>query len=628
MVLSWPTSYSGVCRGFFRLVTGPVCPFNALNMKRLLRVLAFFRPDLPKVGLSLGVLVFAIGANLLKPWPIALLADSVLGNKPLPEWLAQFSFTSSKASLLAFLGISVLLLHIINGTLMALQNYWVIGIGLRGLARVREALYERLLRLSQRFHQGRSSGDTLYRATWDTYAFQTLFQQGLMTLVPASLTLVLMLLIMSQADSVLTLYTLLLIPLLVLSIRSFGRVMNTRSAEAQQAESSVAGHVQQSLTNLPLIHSYATEASEAKGFLALVQAAREKRLGQHTWELLYGLGVTLVFGLGTAMIVWIGGERVLAGKLTLGELLVFLAYLAQLYEPLNQLSHVGSTVSTASASAQRVLDLLDAHDEVYERPDARPVKLEPASKKEDDSSLDIKGDLQFEHVAFEYQTGRKILNNVSFRVKAGESVGIIGPSGAGKSTLLQLVPRFFDAVGGSIKVDGVDIRELKLDDWRRSVAFVLQEPLLLPATIAENIAYGQPEAKRDAIIAAAKAAYADEFIRSLPNGYDTIVGEGAARLSVGEKQRLNLARAFLKDAPILLLDEPTSSLDAENEALISASLEQLRKGRTTLVVAHRLQTIRNVNHIIVLQGGRVMEEGSPEELLKGTGYFAKHWPKN
>jgi ATP-binding cassette subfamily B protein len=597
-------------------------------MKRLLRVLAFFRPDLPKVGLSLGLLVFAIGANLLKPWPIALLADSVLGNKPLPEWLAQFSFSSSKASLLAFLGISVLLLHIVNGALMALQNYWVIGIGLRGLARVREALYERLLRLSQRFHQGRNSGDTLYRATWDTYAFQTLFQQGLMTLVPASLTLLLMLLIMSRADSVLTLFTLLLIPLLVLSIRSFGRVMNARSAEAQQAESQVAGQVQQSLTNLPLIHSYATETREAKGFLALVQAAREKRLGQHTWELLYGLGVTLVFGLGTAMIVWIGGERVLAGKLTLGELLVFLAYLAQLYEPLNQLSHVGSTVSTASASAQRVLDLLDAQEEVHERPDARPVKLESASAKADDGVLEIKGDLQFEHVASEYQAGRKILNNVSFRVKAGESVGIIGPSGAGKSTLLQLVPRFFDAVGGSIKVDGVDIRELKLADWRRSVAFVLQEPLLLPTTVAENIAYGQPEAKREAIIAAAKAAYADEFIRSLPNGYDTIVGEGAARLSVGEKQRLNLARAFLKDAPILLLDEPTSSLDAENEALISASLEQLRKGRTTLVVAHRLQTIRNVNHIIVLQGGRVMEEGSPEELLKGTGYFAKHWPKN
>lgn len=584
--------------------------------------MGYFRLDLPKVGLSLGLLVLAIGANLLKPWPIALLADSVLGGRPLPEWLSHFSFAGDKASLLAFLGISVLLLHILNGVLMAWQNYWVIGIGLRGLARVREELYQRLLRLSQRFHQSRNSGDTLYRATWDTYSFQTLFQQGFMTFVPASLTLVLMLCIMSRADSVLTLFTLLLIPLLVLSIRSFGRVMNSRSAEAQQAESQLAGQVQQSLANLPLIHSYATETRESKGFLALVEAARGKRLGQHSAELLYGLGVTLVFGLGTAMIVWIGGERVLAGKLTLGELLVFLAYLAQLYEPLNQLSHVGSTVSTASASAQRVLDLLDAREEVYERPDAKPVKsaAEPAGSV-------IKGNLQFEHISFEYQAGRKILHEVSFTVKAGESVGIIGPSGAGKSTLLQLVPRFFDPVNGCVKVDGIDIRELKLADWRRNVALVLQEPLLLPATIAENIAYGQPGASREAVIAAAKSAYADEFIRTLPQGYDTVVGEGATRLSVGEKQRLNLARAFLKDAPILLLDEPTSSLDAENEALISASLEQLRKGRTTLIVAHRLQTIRNVNYILVLQGGHLMEQGTPEELLRGEGYFAKHWPK-
>ena len=591
-------------------------------MKRFFRVMGYFQPDLPKVGMSLGLLVLAIGANLLKPWPIALLADSVLGGRPLPEWLSHFSFAGDKASLLAFLGISVLLLHILNGVLMAWQNYWVIGIGLRGLARVREELYQRLLRLSQRFHQSRNSGDTLYRATWDTYSFQTLFQQGFMTFVPASLTLVLMLCIMSRADSVLTLFTLLLIPLLVLSIRSFGRVMNSRSAEAQQAESQLAGQVQQSLANLPLIHSYATETREAKGFLALVEAARGKRLGQHSAELLYGLGVTLVFGLGTAMIVWIGGERVLAGKLTLGELLVFLAYLAQLYEPLNQLSHVGSTVSTASASAQRVLDLLDAREEVYERPDAKPVKsaAEPAGSV-------IKGDLQFEHISFEYQSGRKILHEVSFTVKAGESVGIIGPSGAGKSTLLQLVPRFFDPVNGCVKVDGIDIRELKLADWRRNVALVLQEPLLLPATIAENIAYGQPGASREAVIAAAKSAYADEFIRTLPQGYDTVVGEGATCLSVGEKQRLNLARAFLKDAPILLLDEPTSSLDAENEALISASLEQLRKGRTTLIVAHRLQTIRNVNHILVLQGGHLTEQGTPEELLRGQGYFAKHWPK-
>lgn len=595
-------------------------------MNRLSRVLAFFRPDLSRVGLALGLLVLAIGTNLLKPWPIALLADCVLGDKPLPAWLAGRDIAANPAALLAFLGFSVLLLHAAHGALKALQNYWVISTGLSGLARVREAVYQRLLQLSQRFHQGKSSGDTLYRATWDTYAFQTLFQQGMMTFVEASITLLLMVVIMVQMDAILTLYALLIMPLLILSIRSFSRVMNRKGAAAQQADSQVAAHLQQSLINLPLIHSHATEQSEGKHFLQLTQAARARRLGQHTWELLYGLGVALVFGLGTALIVWLGGERVLAGKITIGDLLVFLAYLAMLYEPLNQLSHVGATVSTASASAQRVFELLDAQAVVPEKPEARPIVLESAVQTSA-AALVLKGGLRFADVSFEYVSSRPILKNLTFQLRAGESVAIVGPSGAGKSTLLQLVTRFFDPVSGSISLDGVDLRDLRLADLRRNIAFVLQEPLLLPATVAENIAYGLPGASREAIEAAAKAAYADEFIRRLPQGYDTIVGEGAARLSVGEKQRLNIARAFLKNAPILLLDEPTSSLDAENEALIAASLEQLRQGRTTLVVAHRLNTIRNVDHVIVLEDGRVSEDGRPEELLGRSGYFAKHWPQ-
>lgn len=597
-------------------------------MNRLLRVLAFFRPDLSRVGLALGLLVLAIGANLLKPWPIALLADCVLGDKPLPDWLAGQKVAANKAALLTFLGLSVLLLHAAHGGLKALQNYWVISTGLCGLARVRETVYQRLLQLSQRFHQGKSSGDTLYRATWDTYAFQTLFQQGMMTFVEASITLLLMVVIMVQMDALLTLYALLIMPLLVFSIRSFSRVMNQKGAAAQQADSRVAAHLQQSLVNLPLIHSHATEKSEGGHFLQLTQAARTQRLGQHTWELFYGLGVALVFGLGTALIVWLGGERVLEGKITIGDLLVFLAYLAMLYEPLNQLSHVGATVSTASASAERVFELLDAQEVVPEKADARAIVLEEAGQpasKPGKEALMVQGELQFTGVCFEYVSGRPILKDLTFKLRAGESVAIVGPSGAGKSTLLQLVTRFFDPVSGSISLDGVDLRDLRLADLRRNIAFVLQEPLLLPATVAENIAYGLPGASRQAIEAAAKAAYADEFIRRLPQGYDTIVGEGSARLSVGEKQRLNIARAFLKNAPILLLDEPTSSLDAENEALFAASLEQLRKGRTTLVVAHRLNTIRNVDHVIVLEDGRVSEDGRPEDLLGRSGYFAKHW---
>jgi ATP-binding cassette subfamily B protein/subfamily B ATP-binding cassette protein MsbA len=599
-------------------------------MNRLTRVLAFFRPDRGRVVLSLGLLVLAIGANLLKPWPVALLADSVLGTQPLPDWLAGQPVASNQMTLLTFLGVSVLLLHFVHGGLKALQNYWIISTGLCGLARVREAVYQRLLVLSQRFHQGKSSGDTLYRATWDTYAFQTLFQQGMMTFVEASITLVLMVIIMWRMDSTLTIYALIIMPLLVISIRIFSRTMNTRGAAAQQADSQVAAHLQQSLVNLPLIQGYATEKAEGERFLNLTQGARAKRLGQHLWELFYGLGVALVFGIGTALIVWLGGQRVLEGEITIGDLLVFLAYLAMLYEPLNQLSHVGATVSTATASAQRVFDLLDADETVPEKSNARAVITEAEAQVDGKASgkpLVMEGALEFENVGFEYVSGRPILKGLSFEVKPGELVAIIGPSGAGKSTLLQLVTRFFDPTSGKIKLDGVDLRDLKLADLRKNIAFVLQEPLLLPATVAENIGYGLRDASRADIEAAAKTAHAHEFIMSLPKGYDTVVGEGAARLSVGEKQRLNLARAYLKDAPVLLLDEPTSSLDIENETLIAASLQELRKGRTTLVVAHRLNTIRNADRVVVVVNGKVFEQGRPEELLGSKGYLAEHWAK-
>lgn len=616
--------------GLFRLVTRPEHRFNARHMNRFSRVLAFFRPDLGRVLLAFGLLVLAIGANLLKPWPVALLADSVLGDKPLPDWLAGQPVASNQMTLLTFLGISVLILHAVHGGLKALQNYWIISTGLCGLARVREAVYQRLLVLSQRFHQNKSTGDTLYRATWDTYAFQTLFQQGMMTFVEASITLVLMVIIMWQVDSVLTIYALLIMPLLVISIRIFSRAMNREGAAAQQADSQVAGQLQQSLVNLPLIQGYAMEKPEGERFLGLTQAARARRLGQHIWELLYGLGVALVFGIGTALIVWLGGQRVLEGAISIGDLLVFLAYLAMLYEPLNQLSHVGATVSTASASAQRVFDLLDAGETVPEKFDARAVVSETEAKsggKPGQAPLMVQGGLEFENVGFEYVSGRPILKGLSFQVKPGEFVAIIGPSGAGKSTMLQLVTRFFDPTSGKIRLDGVDLRDLKLADLRRNIAFVLQEPLLLPATVAENIGYGLREVSRADIETAAKAAHAHEFIMSLPLGYDTIVGEGAARLSVGEKQRLNLARAYLKDAPVLLLDEPTSSLDIENETQIAASLQQLRKGRTTLVVAHRLNTVRNADRVVVVINGKVIEQGSPEELLGRKGYFADHWAK-
>jgi ATP-binding cassette subfamily B protein/subfamily B ATP-binding cassette protein MsbA len=616
-------------------------------MDKLGRAFQFFRPDAKRLLVVGALMLLSIGANLLKPWPLAVIVDSVLGDKPVPGWLQPAVGSLNKESLLLALASAVLVLHLGQSALSSAQNFVAIQVGLRGLRRVRDEVFACLQRLSLRFHQGTRSGDLIHRAAWDTYSFQTLFQQGMITAGTASLSLALMVAVMWRVNVLLTLISLAIVPALLLVIRKFGRRMTERGSDAQQADSQVTSFVQQSIAALPLIQSYTREEHEQNTFALRTSTAMDKRLTQHGWELLYWLAISAVFALGAAAIVWLGSRQVLAGRLSVGELLIFLAYLAQLYEPLNQLSHVGATVANAIVGTQRVFELLDTPEEVKDAPNARTIvnargaasenrAVEKGKKGEREPAADspappfspapflaVRGSVEFDLVSFSYQKEQPVLREVSFRLGAGQSAAIIGPSGVGKTTLLNLLPRFFDPTEGAVRLDGVDLRELRLKDLRQQIAVVLQEPVLLPASIAENIAYGNPQAGRAEIETAARSANADKFIAKLANGYDTVVGDGGSRLSVGERQRLNLARAFLKDAPVLLLDEPTSALDSDSEALVVSSLFDLMKGRTTLMVAHRLTTINRVDKILVLQDGRLIEEGSPAELKAKQGYYAR-----
>jgi ATP-binding cassette subfamily B protein/subfamily B ATP-binding cassette protein MsbA len=595
-----------------------------VSLKKLIRAFAFFAPERNRIIFAIFLLVLSVGANLLKPWPLALIVDNVLGNKPFPPALARIASGHNARDLLAMCAAAIFVLYAAQGALSSWQNYISIKTGLAGLSRVRTKLFAWLQKLSLRYYHDANQADIIYRSTWDTYAFQTLFQQGLFTFLNAFLSLAVMIVVMWQVNRPLTLASLTTFPFLLLTMKYFGRKMQQCSTLAHKADSDVASSTQQTIQTLTLIQSCTREAYEEEQFDKQVKNAFEKRISQHGWEVLYGFTIAAIFGAGTAGIVWLGSAEVSQGSLTVGKLLIFVAYLAQLYEPLNQLSRVGGSVAEASASVQRVFEILDTPEEVMERKDARPAVPARVSPSPAANTLLVRGEIAYQGVSFGYRPGQTVLKNISFTARAGESMAIIGPSGAGKSTLLGLLPRFFDPASGAVFLDGCDLRDLRLHDLRSCISLVLQEPILLRATVAENIAYGRPGAALTEIEAAAREANAHDFIMGLPDEYATKVGESAARLSVGEKQRINLARAFLKNAPILLLDEPTSALDAETEELVVASLSRLMQSRTTIVVAHRLSTIRQVHKVIALKDGSIAEEGTPENLLRQpAGYYAR-----
>ena len=569
-----------------------------------------------------GVLVLLSGSAiaLLQPWPLKLVVDSVLGTHPPPPILADLALAVSQHlgiidnpqwGLLLLLCLGVLLIQLLMGGFTVLSTYLLVAIGLRMVFRLRCRVFDHLQRLSLAFHDTTKVGDSLYRVTWDTYCVQALFNSGLMTALIASFTLLGIAGIMLFVDWMLTLVALAIgVPLLIL-IKKLDRPMRERSLRAAERDSDISTRVQETLSGIRAVQAFGREAAESQRFGHHADASLRAKLRLTVLQSGSQAMVGLLLAVGTAAVVGIGAWRVLQGVLTVGDIVLLVSYLAMLYKPLETLAYTAATVQGAAAGAGRVYGIMDHTPEVRDKTGAIPLSVRTA------------GPIVFDQVCFAYNGGRQVMNDVCLEIPAGQTVALVGPSGAGKTTLANLVMRFYDPTKGRVVLNGTDLRNLTLDSLRQNMALVLQEPVLFSSTIRENIAYGSPETTNEEIEAAAQAAGAHDFIQALTNGYETQIGERGVILSGGQRQRLSIARAFLKDAPILILDEPTSALDSTTEQQVLEALKRLMKDRTTLIIAHRLSTVRDADQIVVLQDGRIAERGTHTDLVRLGGHYAR-----
>ncbi len=575
-----------------------------LSLRR--QVFAFLRPYRTVFGFALAQVVLIGGAELLKPWPLKLIIDNVLGGQRL-LWPLVAGWSRETLLLAACVGLVVV--YIMLGALNLLNNYTTIRIGQNMVNDLRGKLYNHLQRLSLAFHHRRQVGDLLYRVTADTYAIQTLTMNGVFPILTSLVLLVGMTLVMLRLDWLLTLLALGVCPILFVAISIMSSRINAAATAAHERESLIYALVQRTMSAIRVIQAFTKEEEEQRRFMAASAESLSATLRLYNLQTLYSGVVNTVIAIGTALVVWVGARHVLTGTLSVGELVVFITYLASLYGPINTISQTLGLIEGARAGLARVQEILEIERDL---PEGKRVA----------SAAEVRGEVRFEHVTLAYAPGQPVLRGVDLQVAPGQTVAIVGPTGAGKSTLVSLLPRFYDPQGGRVLLDGTDVREFTLASLRQQIAMVLQPPLVFPITIGENIAYGRPGASPEAVEQAARLARIHEAIQRLPQGYDTLVGEQGATLSEGERQRLTIARAILRDAPILILDEPTSSVDAETEALIMEGLERLMAGRTTLIIAHRLSTVRRADVILVVRGGQLVEQGAFADLMRRQGPFA------
>ena len=566
------------------------------------RVLRYYQPFGGKTIIGLFLSLVGIGLNLLKPWPFKIIVDDFL--RPTPAARGDWS------TWVPLLCLALVVLQVAWGIINWITNYLFVKIGLQALLKLRTDLYSHLQRLSLKFHDARRSADSSFRVAYDSQSIQTIYNKGFTNIFASVIALIGTFIVMLRLDWVLTLLSLAIVPLIVGAIYFFARRIRSESTSIQEHESAVLAQAQEGLSSIRMVHAFGREDFEVMQFHQQAQQSLQANLRLTLTNVNSALVISTLMVIGTAAMYYVGTLHVLAGTLSLGSLLVFSAYLLMLYQPLESLTYTAWAMEGATAGAKRCFEILDSQDDVRDSPNAVDISS-------------AKGAIELRSVDFGYAKSRIVLRDINLSIAPNQIVGLVGGTGAGKSTLLSLVPRFYDPTTGSVMLDGRAVHEITKKSLRAQIAIVLQDTLLFSTTVRENIAYGRPDATEEEIIEAARRAQADEFIQQMPQGYSSLVGERGGHLSVGQRQRIGIARAFLKNAPILLLDEPTSALDPSTEAAIMETIKELMRGRTTLIATHRLATIHNLDQIIVLDHGRIIEQGRGPELLVRGGVYAK-----
>ncbi|MBD1885002.1 ABC transporter ATP-binding protein [Microcoleus vaginatus] len=551
--------------------------------------------------------VFLIsGCELMKPWPFKVIIDNVLSKNPLP-W--QFVASMSPQVLLLCSCVGIVLIYLLSASFTLLNSYTTVQVGQSMVNDLRGDLYSHLQRLSLALHGRWPTGDLLYRIISDTYTIQTLSTSGFLPILSALILVGGMFIILLRLDALLTLLALSVCPALLILLSPLNVRITSAATHARRQESAVYSLVQTAMSSMRVIQAFTKEEEEYRKFMAASQGSLDANLHFYVLQTLYGAVIRVVIGVWGALVIGVGASHVLEGTLTVGELVIFISYLTFLLLSLSKISETWGLIKGAKVGVGRVFEILEMEHALQDG-----LRVFP--------STGAKGEIAWREVCFEYLPNQPVLKQINLCVPAGKKVAIVGATGGGKSTLVSLLPRFYDPQSGQVTIDGVDIREFQLKSLRSQIGMVLQPPLVFPTTMRENIAYGRSEATLEEIISAAQLACIHDFIAQLPQGYDTVVGEQGATLSEGQKQRLTIARAILRNAPILILDEPTSSMDTETEAILMEGLERLMAEKTTFIIAHRLSTVRQADLIVVLRAGEIVEQGTFAELMRHSGAFA------